>query len=158
MLSSCVFRTLTRPRPLTVSSIRLRPPTRLFIATPPFRYLPTPPTTPNNTQAKLDAKAEATKIIKNGATQQKDPLAEANVTAAAQRKADWGIIKEMSRYLWPKDSLGIKVRVGLSLGLLVAAKVWISTPGDWWEAQGGHIGSERPSPLLLQNHRRQHER
>ncbi|CCX13555.1 iron-sulfur clusters transporter atm1, mitochondrial precursor [Pyronema domesticum] len=123
MLSSCVFRTLTRPRPLTVSSIRLRPPTRLFIATPPFRYLPTPPTTPNNTQAKLDAKAEATKIIKNGATQQKDLLAEANVTAAAQRKADWGIIKEMSRYLWPKDSLGIKVRVGLSLGLLVAAKV-----------------------------------
>lgn len=29
-------------------------------------------------------------------------LAEAELTTKEQRKADWGIIKEMSRYLWPK--------------------------------------------------------
>lgn len=29
-------------------------------------------------------------------------LAEADLTTQEQRKADWGIIKEMSRYLWPK--------------------------------------------------------
>lgn len=29
-------------------------------------------------------------------------LAEADVSAKEQRKADWGIIKEMSHYLWPK--------------------------------------------------------
>lgn len=40
-----------------------------------------------------------------------------------RRKADWAIIKEMSRYLWPKDSLNTRVRVGLSVGLLVGAKV-----------------------------------
>jgi ATP-binding cassette subfamily B (MDR/TAP) protein 7 len=33
-----------------------------------------------------------------------DPLlAEQNLTNKEQRKADWAIIKEMSRYLWPKD-------------------------------------------------------
>jgi hypothetical protein len=32
----------------------------------------------------------------------KNILAEANVSAKEQRRADWGIIKEMSHYLWPK--------------------------------------------------------
>lgn len=32
----------------------------------------------------------------------KDLLAEPNLTAQGQRRADWGIIKEMSLYLWPK--------------------------------------------------------
>lgn len=32
----------------------------------------------------------------------KDLLAGSDHTAKAQRHADWGIIKEMSRYLWPK--------------------------------------------------------
>ncbi|KAK7550221.1 iron ABC-transporter-like protein [Phyllosticta paracitricarpa] len=54
-----------------------------------------------------------------------DPLllAEKTVSNKEQRKADWAIMKEMSRYLWPKDSLSTRVRVGLSLGLLVGAKV-----------------------------------
>jgi ABC transporter ATM len=50
-------------------------------------------------------------------------LAEKTVSNAEQRKADWAIMKEMSKYLWPKDSLGTKIRVGISLGLLVGAKV-----------------------------------
>lgn len=61
-------------------------------------------------------------------------------TNREQRKADWAIMKEMAKYLWPKvskdlitvspcshhhvkDKLGIKIRVGLALGLLVSAKV-----------------------------------
>ncbi|KAF2786031.1 P-loop containing nucleoside triphosphate hydrolase protein [Melanomma pulvis-pyrius CBS 109.77] len=32
-------------------------------------------------------------------------------------------MKEMSRYLWPKDNLGTRARVGLSVGLLVGAKL-----------------------------------
>ncbi|KAL9083018.1 MAG: hypothetical protein Q9159_006037 [Coniocarpon cinnabarinum] len=52
-----------------------------------------------------------------------DPLLnEATVSAKEQRRADWAIIKEMSRYLWPKDSLGTRFRVGASLALLVGAK------------------------------------
>ena len=50
-------------------------------------------------------------------------LAEKEVSKAEQRKADWAIMKEMSKYLWPKNNLGTKVRVGVSLGLLVGAKV-----------------------------------
>lgn len=52
-----------------------------------------------------------------------DPLAPTDKSAQEQRKADWAIIKEMSQYLWPKDSLGTKMRVGLAVSLLVGAKV-----------------------------------
>lgn len=57
------------------------------------------------------------------ATARKDPLALEQKTNQEQRKADWAIMKEMVRYLWPKDSYGTKVRVGISLALLVGAKV-----------------------------------
>jgi ATP-binding cassette, subfamily B (MDR/TAP), member 7 len=53
----------------------------------------------------------------------KDPLALDDKTNKEQRKADWAIIREMAKYLWPRDSLGTKVRVGLALALLVGAKV-----------------------------------
>ncbi|KAK4113233.1 P-loop containing nucleoside triphosphate hydrolase protein [Canariomyces notabilis] len=52
-----------------------------------------------------------------------DPLAAVDKTAQEQRRADWAIMKEMSRYLWPKDSWGDKMRVVLAVGLLVGAKV-----------------------------------
>ncbi|PPJ57942.1 hypothetical protein CBER1_09699 [Cercospora berteroae] len=53
-----------------------------------------------------------------------DPLlAEQTVTNKEQRKADWAIIKDMSKYLWPKNDFGTKFRVGLSVGLLISAKV-----------------------------------
>jgi ATP-binding cassette subfamily B (MDR/TAP) protein 7 len=53
-----------------------------------------------------------------------DPLLQEQVlTNKEQRKADWAIMKEMSRYLWPKDNLGTRFRVGLSVGLLVGAKL-----------------------------------
>lgn len=53
-----------------------------------------------------------------------DPLlAEQTVSNKEQRKADWAIMKEMSRYLWPKDNVGTRFRVGLSVGLLVGAKI-----------------------------------
>jgi hypothetical protein len=50
-------------------------------------------------------------------------LAEQLLTTKEQRKADWAIIKNMSGYLWPKDNLGTRFRVGLSVGLLVGAKL-----------------------------------
>ncbi|CAK3908523.1 Iron-sulfur clusters transporter atm1, mitochondrial [Lecanosticta acicola] len=54
----------------------------------------------------------------------KDPLlAERTVSNKEQRKADWAIIKDMSAYLWPKNDFNTRFRVGLSVGLLVGAKV-----------------------------------
>ncbi|KAJ6441127.1 Actin cytoskeleton-regulatory complex protein end3 [Purpureocillium lavendulum] len=52
-----------------------------------------------------------------------DPLAGVDKSAAEQRKADWAIMREMSRYLWPKGQLGTKFRVGLAVALLVGAKL-----------------------------------
>ena len=50
-------------------------------------------------------------------------LAEQIVSNKEQRKADWVIMKEMARYLWPKDDLGAKFRVGTALALLVGSKI-----------------------------------
>ena len=50
-------------------------------------------------------------------------LSEQTVSNKEQRKADWAIIKRMSKYLWPKDDPGARFRVGASVGLLIGAKV-----------------------------------
>lgn len=50
-------------------------------------------------------------------------LQEKTNTAQEQRKADWAILKEMSRYLWPRDNFGTRLRVGASVVLLVGAKL-----------------------------------
>jgi ATP-binding cassette subfamily B (MDR/TAP) protein 7 len=55
-------------------------------------------------------------------------LAEKTASNAEQRKADWAIMKEMSKYLWPKNDLGTKVRVGVALALLVGSKVTTAHP------------------------------
>lgn len=57
-------------------------------------------------------------------TPPRDPLlAEKTVSNKEQRKADWAIIREMSKYLWPKDSLADRVRVSVAVSLLIAAKL-----------------------------------
>src|SRR5277367_1630126 len=53
------------------------------------------------------------------ATARKDPLALEQKTNQEQRKADWAIMKEMVKYLWPKDNYGTKIRVGVEVALLV---------------------------------------
>ncbi|KAH8812546.1 iron ABC-transporter-like protein [Xylogone sp. PMI_703] len=70
----------------------------------------------------LEKKAEQTVKAPSKITA-KDPLALADKTNQEQRKADWAIIKQMAKYLWPKDDMGTKVRVGLSVALLVGAKL-----------------------------------
>lgn len=53
----------------------------------------------------------------------KDLLSESNKATKEQRKADWAILREMAKYLWPKDDWGTKLRVGTALSLLVGAKI-----------------------------------
>ncbi|OLN85826.1 Iron-sulfur clusters transporter ATM1, mitochondrial [Colletotrichum chlorophyti] len=101
-----------------------RAPIRVFQTSAPSRreQSKTPATTKiGDGLDKSAAKAEASaKVMKAAA---KDPLATPEKTVQEQRKADWAIMKEMSRYLWPKDSIGTKFRVGLAVSLLVGAKV-----------------------------------
>ncbi|KAK3935728.1 iron-sulfur clusters transporter ATM1, mitochondrial [Diplogelasinospora grovesii] len=76
------------------------------------------------TKASSDVlKPTGTKPATKPKTPAYDPLAAIDKTAQEQRKADWAIMKEMSRYLWPKDSWGDKMRVVLAVSLLVGAKV-----------------------------------
>lgn len=90
-------------------------PLRVFATTRLRRFGPAgPPQQPPDTKPAGLSKASPTPV---------DPLAVIDKTAQEQRKADWAIMKEMSRYLWPKDSLGDKARVVLAVGLLVGAKV-----------------------------------
>jgi hypothetical protein len=108
------------------------PSSRVFATTPRHRKdadrIPQPnPTIPVKTEAPESPKAESVQAKKpaDASTgQSQDALLAEKVTSRAeQRKADWAIMKEMTRYLWPKDNLGTRFRVGLSVGLLVSAKV-----------------------------------
>ncbi|EED17645.1 ABC iron exporter Atm1, putative [Talaromyces stipitatus ATCC 10500] len=52
-----------------------------------------------------------------------DILNTSAATNKEQRKADWAIMKDLAKYLWPKGDWGTKLRVGTALTLLIGAKV-----------------------------------
>ncbi|KAG6019949.1 Iron-sulfur clusters transporter atm1, mitochondrial, partial [Claviceps citrina] len=105
----------SRPFRASVSSRREQPPT------------PTPKTTTTPDAARPSAILPRPTLSGAGTGARKkkanDPLAPVDKSTAEQRKADWAIIREMSRYLWPKDGLGTKVRVGVAVSLLIGAKL-----------------------------------
>ncbi|RGP62771.1 iron-sulfur clusters transporter atm1, mitochondrial [Fusarium sporotrichioides] len=93
--------------------------TQTFWTSAPRREQPRTPTDSKSTTAKPSTVFPANKQP----TKQNDPLATVEKSAPEQRKADWAIMKEMTRYLWPKDDWGTKLRVGLAVSLLIGAKV-----------------------------------
>jgi|TARA_R110002003_G_scaffold53_3_gene4647 ABC transporter ATM len=109
-------------------SLRLSPyyATRVFASSPLHRKdvhgqrpLPGSKVALEETKAAKPTVDPATAKVAKG-----DPLLqEQMLSTKEQRKADWAIMKEMSKYLWPKDNLGTRFRVGLSVGLLVGAKL-----------------------------------
>ncbi|KAJ3369512.1 Iron-sulfur clusters transporter atm1, mitochondrial [Allomyces arbusculus] len=52
-----------------------------------------------------------------------DPVTLKPVSAATEGANDWAIMKNLARYLWPKDDFGVKARVVVAMTLLVAGKV-----------------------------------
>ncbi|KAK0283815.1 Iron-sulfur clusters transporter atm1, mitochondrial [Friedmanniomyces endolithicus] len=103
---------------------------RIFVSTPRHRK---DDARIQTQQAELQSKQPAPEGIKPESTEREKPaeptrpndplLAEQTKTTQEQRRADWRIIKDMSHYIWPKDDLGTRFRVGLSVVLLVGAKV-----------------------------------
>ena len=60
-------------------------------------------TAATNAPATTTAAAQDQKNAQNAtATNKKDLLSETSVGVKEQRKADWAIMKEMAKYLWPK--------------------------------------------------------
>jgi ATP-binding cassette subfamily B (MDR/TAP) protein 7 len=97
-------------------------PTKLQDAVKPPTTLATPktllkPSASDTKQKSVSAAAPTSSLSQDGM------LAEKIVSAAEQRKVDWAIIKEMSRYLWPKDNFGTRARVSIAVALLIGAKV-----------------------------------
>ena len=52
-------------------------------------------------------------------------------TQAEQRKADWRIVKNLIRHLWPKDDWSVKARLIVALSLLVGGKVSRYSSQSW---------------------------
>ncbi len=108
---------------------------RIFVSTPRHRK---DDARIQTQQAELQSKQPAPEGIKPESTEREKPaeptrpndplLAEQTKTIQEQRRADWRIIKDMSHYIWPKDDLGTRFRVGLSVVLLVGAKVGHTFP------------------------------
>ncbi|KAE8150443.1 P-loop containing nucleoside triphosphate hydrolase protein [Aspergillus avenaceus] len=78
---------------------------------------------PNSSSASRSPDQEAKDAQNAVGAPKKDLLSEKTVASKEQRKADWAIMKEMAKYLWPKDDWGTKLRVGSALSLLVGAKI-----------------------------------
>ena len=125
MLIPPLARAACRPG-LHASTLRLQPVhhgIRVFTSSPLHRkdahgQRPKPGSKPAIEATKPAADPAKSKVAKT------DPLLQEQVlTNKEQRKADWAIMKEMSQYLWPKDNMGTRFRVGLSVGLLVGAKL-----------------------------------
>jgi ATP-binding cassette subfamily B (MDR/TAP) protein 7 len=58
--------------------------------------------TANPIPTPASASVKPPKDSRNATTAKKDLLSETTVANKEQRKADWAIIKEMAKYLWPK--------------------------------------------------------
>ena len=121
--------------------------TRCFLAQKQSKYLPLrqitytnhlrqhdkprePPTQsriqlrPNDSESiKPESYQEPSKAKPDAPSKTDALLAEQTVSNKEQRKADWAIMKEMAKYLWPKDDLGARFRVGTALALLVGSKI-----------------------------------
>ncbi|EAW06913.1 ATP-binding cassette Fe/S cluster precursor transporter ATM1 [Aspergillus clavatus NRRL 1] len=78
---------------------------------------------PSSLNATPTSASVVPKITPNATAAKNNLLNETTVGNKEQRKADWAIIKEMAKYLWPKNDWGTKLRVGTALSLLVGAKI-----------------------------------
>ena len=98
----------TRPPLATFQTTQLRTVSvnnRTDTKPPSEQKAPTPnPSTPP--AATSQATPSPQKQSQNAATTQKNLLSESTVAHKEQRKADWAIMREMAKYLWPRVSFG----------------------------------------------------
>ncbi|KAJ5532952.1 hypothetical protein N7494_009504 [Penicillium frequentans] len=85
----------------------------------------TPPSQPEIANASVvpQLEAEAKVQVPKKDLAKQELLNEGAIANKEQRKADWAIMREMAKYLWPKDDWGTKLRVGTALSLLVGSKI-----------------------------------
>ncbi|RMJ27705.1 hypothetical protein PHISP_01419 [Aspergillus sp. HF37] len=89
----------------------------------PERKTANPNSAPGSRLANVDVVQKQKDTQNANSTKKNDLLSEATVANKEQRKADWAIMREMAKYLWPKGDWGTKIRVSSALSLLIGAKV-----------------------------------
>lgn len=82
---------------------------RIFATTKPT-FIPKPTTT---TTPAVKAAEQKTALAVGGSA----------VDANKRNATDWAIIKQLMKYIWPKNDIGVKTRVVIALSLLVGGKV-----------------------------------
>lgn len=99
-----------------------KPPSRVF------RALSTKPTLTSYIQPRLFTPPKrvfsTTRLIFQQKVDKKIPTIGGSAVANNDRNAtDWAIIKQLMKYIWPKNDIGVKTRVVIALSLLVGGKV-----------------------------------
>lgn len=144
MLASRIcLRTAHRPCAAPIVPIALSTATRIHSLRYARRVFATTPLhrksdarIPVGQQDAAEAKHSPGELVKPESAKKEQPatpshatiLAEQAISKKEQRAIDWGIIKNMVQYIWPKDHFGTRFRVGLSVGLLIGAKVGHDPP------------------------------
>jgi hypothetical protein len=121
--STLIFRPILSPAPLpsrrTLLPLQLRS----------YQHLANPQ---SNTQAPYDSTKKQNTSAQKAPSANSKPAAAgpqdlggdtAHKTQAEQRRADWRIVKNLVRHLWPKDDWSVKARLIMALSLLVGGKV-----------------------------------
>jgi hypothetical protein len=78
---------------------------------------------------------QSTTIPKTSLVEKKltPPAAAVPIDQTKRNATDWAIIKQLMKYIWPKDDVGVKTRVVVALSLLVGGKVrrliWFNKKG-----------------------------
>jgi hypothetical protein len=75
---------------------------------------------PKNTTTPI-AQAAAEKKV--ASTVAKPEIGGSAVDTSKRNATDWAIIKQLMKYIWPKNDVGVKTRVVIALSLLVGGKV-----------------------------------
>jgi len=124
------------------------------IATSPTRHADDPSEQKQPAEENVQTESLEKKEGAKAATRVDPLLAEQTVSNKEQRAADWRIIKNMVQYIWPKDDFGTRFRVGLSVGLLIGAKVRSASPSHYCvrSLYTCTAGSQCPGSFLLQVH------
>ncbi|KAH8895867.1 iron-sulfur clusters transporter ATM1 [Thozetella sp. PMI_491] len=105
------------------SSSRPLPSPKTHGALPGYRIFATTPLLRNNGPTTAGSvKAAVSGTVAPAASKPAQELATAKNQAQEQRKADWAIIKDMTKYLWPKHNPWAKARVVGAVGLMMGGK------------------------------------
>jgi hypothetical protein len=68
-------------------------------------------------------KPPATTVVKEASKKTQAVAVQEVADNKGRNATDWAIIKQLMKYIWPKNDIGVKSRVVIALSLLIGGKV-----------------------------------